>query len=185
MDYAKHYNQLMELAQNRHLEGYTELHHIIPRCMGGTDKTTNLVDLTPEEHYVAHQLLVKMYPENTSLWYAANLMGNRNNKSYGWVKRGISRNMRAANPMVSEETRKRMGESQRQKWLDPEYRKQQIESHKGKIPTNAKFLHAPKGMSWCNKHKEYLPTEKFAKDKSRKGGLFVMCKDCYRKSRKR
>ena len=27
--------------------------------MGGTDDEENLVELTPEEHYVAHQLLVK------------------------------------------------------------------------------------------------------------------------------
>jgi hypothetical protein len=31
--------------------------------MDGSDLVSNLVYLTPEEHYVAHQLLVKMYPE--------------------------------------------------------------------------------------------------------------------------
>jgi hypothetical protein len=182
MNYEIHYNRLIESAQNRVLEDYTELHHIIPRCMGGTDKTTNLVDLTPEEHFVAHQLLTKMYPDNASLRYAANLMGNRNNKSYGWLKRGVSRSMKAANPMMNEESRKKMGESQRNKWLDPEYRKQQSEAHKGNIPSNVKWRNAPQGTAWCNQHKSYLPVEQFAKDKTRKNGLLVMCKECYNNS---
>jgi len=90
MDYKKHYNLLIERAENRKLEGYSEKHHIIPRCMGGTDEKDNIVCLTPEEHFVAHQLLVKMYPDNNSLVYAAQMMTvgkNRSNKLYGWLKR--------------------------------------------------------------------------------------------------
>jgi len=93
MEYSRHYETLCERAKNRNLEEYTEKHHIIPRCMGGTDGGENLVDLTPEEHYVAHQLLVKMHPDNGSLIYAANMMSvdssctSRNNKRYGWLKK--------------------------------------------------------------------------------------------------
>ena len=83
MDYHAHYDKLIERAQGRLLECYTERHHIIPRCMDGSDDSENLVDLTAEEHYVAHQLLVKMHPDNHSLIYAANMMGGtrKNNKS--------------------------------------------------------------------------------------------------------
>lgn len=89
MNYRKHYNLLMERARNRLLEGYTEKHHIIPRCMGGSDEPDNLVNLTAEEHYVAHQLLCKIYPNNELLVYAANMMtvGRPSNKKYGWLKR--------------------------------------------------------------------------------------------------
>ena len=99
MDYLKHYNLLMSKAQNRILDEYVESHHIIPRCMGGTDDINNLVDLTPEEHYLAHQLLVKMYPEHTGLAFAANMMcTNRpSNKVYGWIRRRISHNMKGDN----------------------------------------------------------------------------------------
>jgi len=55
--------------------------------MGGSDEASNLVYLLPEEHYIAHLLLVKIYPYESGLIYAANMMANRNNKSYGWVKR--------------------------------------------------------------------------------------------------
>jgi NUMOD3 motif len=87
MNYYSIYNNLIERAKNRSLTTYTENHHIIPRCMGGTDIKDNLVALTAEEHYIAHLLLLKMYPDNIKLLYAANMMANRNNKNYGWVRR--------------------------------------------------------------------------------------------------
>jgi len=59
MNYKKHYNILMDRAKNRELKGYTEKHHIVPKCVGGNDDASNIVVLTPEEHYVAHQLLLK------------------------------------------------------------------------------------------------------------------------------
>ena len=66
-----HYGRLIERAKTRQLTGYVEKHHVVPKCIGGTDEKSNLVKLTPEEHYVAHQLLVKIYPDNDSLVYAA------------------------------------------------------------------------------------------------------------------
>lgn len=96
MDYQKHYDRLIQKARERILEGYSERHHVVPKCLGGSDDKTNLVDLTPEEHYVAHQLLVKMHPENGKLVHAARMMtycsdGSRvQNKLYGWLKRKSS-----------------------------------------------------------------------------------------------
>jgi hypothetical protein len=99
MNYNKIYNQIIERAKDRELECYTEKHHIIPCCMfiGGRDNPQshvedNTVKLTPEEHYVCHQLLVKMYPKFTSLLCAAAAMtmnrnGRPSNKRYGWLKR--------------------------------------------------------------------------------------------------
>lgn len=93
MNYTTIYNNLIQRAVNRSLDGYRERHHIIPRCLGGNDTNENLVDLTPEEHYIAHLLLMKIYPENNSLTHAAVMMtvkGKnqiRNNKLYGWVRR--------------------------------------------------------------------------------------------------
>ena len=92
MDYPKIYQQLIDRARSRQLLGYKESHHIVPRCLGGTDDLSNLVDLTPEEHYVAHQLLVKIHSNNGRLLYAAIMMcSNRiNNKLYGWLRRRLS-----------------------------------------------------------------------------------------------
>lgn len=95
MNYIKIYNNLITRAQNRILDGYVEVHHILPRCLNGNNDLANLVALTPEEHYLAHQLLVKIHPGNHKLVYAViRLSGSggrynkfRNNKLYGWIKR--------------------------------------------------------------------------------------------------
>ena len=93
MDYKRIYDNLTERGKNRVLEGYVERHHIIPRCMGGSDDVENLVALTPEEHYLAHLLLMKIYPDIPGLIYAIHRMsydGKRklpNGKMYGWVRR--------------------------------------------------------------------------------------------------
>jgi len=71
MNYQKIHNQIINRAKDRLLEDYSEKHHIIPRCVNGTNAKENLVYLTPEEHYVVRQLLVKMYPQNHKLIFAA------------------------------------------------------------------------------------------------------------------
>src|ERR1700756_5622898 len=92
MNYQRIYNQLIERAQHRVIDGYSERHHIVPRCMNGSDDRSNLVALTPEEHFVAHVLLVKMFPEQKNLICAVSRMcqghkGFRRRKMYGWLRR--------------------------------------------------------------------------------------------------
>ena len=74
MDYEKIHNQLIDRAKNRILEGYKERHHIIPKCMGGTDDKDNLIDLTAREHFIIHKLLYMIYPNNNKLFYAYRMM---------------------------------------------------------------------------------------------------------------
>jgi hypothetical protein len=70
MDYQKIYKQLIEQGKNRMLTGYKETHHIIPRCMNGTNTPDNLVELTAREHFLAHWLLCEIYPNSADLKYA-------------------------------------------------------------------------------------------------------------------
>lgn len=112
MDYRAHYNRLMDRAKARVLSGYIETHHVVPRCVGGSDDRENLVQLTAEEHYVAHQLLHKMYPSIKGLLFAVismtgNRWGNRRNKVYGWVRK--------KNAILQ-------SENSQARWGDPEYR---------------------------------------------------------------
>lgn len=60
--YNTWYIAITNKAKNRQLEGYSELHHIIPRSLGGQDTADNLVQLTAREHFICHWLLTKMYP---------------------------------------------------------------------------------------------------------------------------
>jgi len=43
---------------------YFENHHILPRSLGGLDDASNLIQLTPEDHYFAHLCLAKIYGGN-------------------------------------------------------------------------------------------------------------------------
>ncbi len=82
MDYAKIYDALIAKFQNMQLEGYKERHHIVPKCMGGTNDKTNIVALTAKAHFVAHHLLHKIHPENRKLANAFGKMlcGSRKNE---------------------------------------------------------------------------------------------------------
>lgn len=75
MNYQKIYNDLVAKCVTRGLdkkvlEGYFEKHHIIPKCLGGTNKNDNYVLFTPREHVIAHRLLWKANPDNYSLMWA-------------------------------------------------------------------------------------------------------------------
>lgn len=65
MDYEKLYNKFIKdrriKEQRLDLNEYTEVHHIIPRCMGGTNEKENLIKLIPEDHFFSHLLLAKAY----------------------------------------------------------------------------------------------------------------------------
>lgn len=58
--YSKLYYKITSNAKQRITEGYTELHHITPQSMGGSNDKENLVDLTAREHFICHWLLIKM-----------------------------------------------------------------------------------------------------------------------------
>lgn len=75
MNYQKIYNQLITKRQNEILPKniYGEIHHIVPKCLGGTNENSNLVRLTAREHYIAHLLLAKIY-DNVKIYAAVKYM---------------------------------------------------------------------------------------------------------------
>lgn len=92
-----HYKKLCIRAASRKLPNniYVERHHVFPRCIFG--KNDIIIKLFPEEHFVSHQLLAKIYPNNRQIVFAAVMMtiGNNNmqrthNKLYGWLQRRAS-----------------------------------------------------------------------------------------------
>lgn len=82
MDYKRHYDKLIENSKNRILgeDVYSEKHHIIPKCLGGSNEKSNVVRLLPKEHYIAHLLLFRLHPSNQKLAYAFWMMCNGNRK---------------------------------------------------------------------------------------------------------
>lgn len=75
MNYTKIYEQLISKRKIEIIsEGYYEKHHIVPKCMGGSDDKNNLINLTAREHIFAHILLMFIYPDNNKIKYAAKCM---------------------------------------------------------------------------------------------------------------
>lgn len=84
--YTRWYYDIITNAQKSQRESYSETHHIVPRSLGGDDSSTNLVRLTPREHYLCHALLVHMVEEPKhlrSMYAAFNMMHvSKNGKRY-------------------------------------------------------------------------------------------------------
>lgn len=71
------YNKLIEHDRKR--QNFIEskvfhVHHIVPKCIGGSNDDSNLIKLTVKHHIIAHMLLSKAYPENDKLLFAAVMM---------------------------------------------------------------------------------------------------------------
>lgn len=162
MNYQLHYDLLIQKASTvirKKFKStnpeyvYYERHHIIPKCMGGSNARTNLVLLTPEEHYLAHLLLVKIYKGHPGLTSAAiNLTRKKNghpvnNKLYGWLRKQHADNVAFLhtekkvgmhNKKHTEETKQKMRNSSPHtpmpKGVDsPHYGVPKAEEHRAKL----------------------------------------------------
>lgn len=79
MNYFLAYQRLIAKAKARVCpEGYVERHHILPRALGGSDDSSNLVALTAKEHFVAHVLLAKIH--GGIMWQAVIVMKGGKNR---------------------------------------------------------------------------------------------------------
>lgn len=148
MDYLKHYEALIKKAQNSPLSTavYYETHHIIPKCLGGSNETCNLVKLTAKEHFFAHLLLTKIHPEegkiHTAFWFMCNQRGrgrqvNRvspSSRQYAAAKKAFIQQVRREKTGV-----KNPGQSLRMKQNNPNYKpgvkEKQSLAKKGKTPS--------------------------------------------------
>ncbi len=166
MNYQLHYDRLMERARIRgtSLMGYVEKHHVLPSCLGGGDEVENIVRLTAEEHYVAHQLLVKMYPGNAKLlWAIISMSGgnqhqNRSCKIYGWLRRRLSaeRSISSKGRKFSDEARANMSASQQARGPRPPHSEE----------TKAKMSAASKGRPKSDAHRAALAAAKLGKKRA-------------------
>lgn len=109
---------------------YHERHHIVPRCMGGSDEKNNLIDLFAKEHFEAHRLLALENPNNKSLIYAWTMMS--------WIKNGTQDRYKVT-PEEYEEARKKLSEMGKLRKgipkgpLTEEHKRKISEANKGKI----------------------------------------------------
>lgn len=108
MNYVKLYNSLIHKALHQQEEisqEYHEKHHIVPRCVGGTNSSNNIIKLTGRQHFIAHYILTKIYPNNLGIQRAFMLLcntkqeGKPNSRTYHEAKKMVSLYMQQNNPM--------------------------------------------------------------------------------------
>lgn len=104
MDYRRVYNSIIRRGLERKvLIEYSEIHHIIPKSLGGSDEQANLVTLSAREHFICHLLLTKIYKKGSVEWIkmmvALNKMWSANglqsrycpSKWYSYAKNNFSK----------------------------------------------------------------------------------------------
>ena len=81
--YYRWYCTLIERSKSRAAPPIVEKHHIIPKSFGGSNEKANLAVLTPREHLIAHQLLLRCTAgdQKMKMSYALWLMCNYNRSS--------------------------------------------------------------------------------------------------------
>lgn len=134
MNYQKIYLDLIEKYADCDIE-IGENHHIIPRCIGGHDLKSNIARLPPRIHFIAHQLLCKIYPSNRKLAHALNIMCvdgskkySRLSKRYAWIREHFIRNHPCKDPNV----KKKISEALKKRYKDdPEIVKRIGEAKRG------------------------------------------------------
>lgn len=137
MDYKRIYTDIMQHFKAYPSEGYSEVHHIIPTCLGGPDTKENKVKLSARAHFVAHWLLWKMHPKHFGLARAFFLMAGRGSNKSGKVYEAQKRKFAALSSEInkgrkhSPETCLKKSLAQKGKPKSPEHRAALIGCQKG------------------------------------------------------
>jgi hypothetical protein len=164
--YTKWYNNIISTAKSRiSITGYTEIHHIIPRSMDGSNDFENLVKLTAREHFICHLLLTKMtYGNNKTkmnfaFWCLCNRMKNNiltiNSRFYQKAKENFAteNSIMHKGKILSQETKDKISKAHLGKKL--------TEDHKAKInPTGRKHTDETKSLLSRKQIEEYATGER-------------------------
>jgi hypothetical protein len=133
VNYTKIYYKLIESRKALPTSSnYHEKHHILPKCLGGSNDKNNLVLLTAREHYIAHWLLTKIYPNDYKIWSAFALMSGKlspkadrtfSDRDFERCRQAqsIAAKLRSKiwNPMESKEAREKISNRMKNKELNP------------------------------------------------------------------
>ena len=110
--YTKTYMSLTDsrkkLNRNKKDGKVYESHHIVPKCMGGSNSSSNKVLLTPKEHFICHLLLTKMVesPLKGKMYCALVRFMGKNNK-----QKNIKINSKIYEKIITENRKNMTGEN--------------------------------------------------------------------------
>lgn len=130
-------NILSTRGRNGCGDEYHEEHHIVPKCMGGSNDKDNLIDLFADEHFVAHKLLAFENPDNDSLQRAFSTMAhvrrdgrkyNVSEEDYAYIR--LQNSQRLKQQWEDAEYRMNMSDMMTELWKDPEFKEKATASWK-------------------------------------------------------
>jgi hypothetical protein len=171
--YTKWYFKIIVNSKQRNITNYCEIHHIIPRSLGGSDENNNLAKLTAREHFVCHLLLTKMTAghEQKLMQFAVGkfiqIAPTQDRKFTSWEYKKIRENISKARTgrKHSEETKKKMSRNM----------KGRIPWNKGitglvhSAESNKKRSETLKGKSISETHRKNISLGKIGKSSGMKG----------------
>jgi len=151
--YTKLYYNIIKKASSRvkHPNDGNHLHHIIPRSLGGSNDSCNLVCLTFREHKICHKLLIKMTTGDAKI---------KMSYAYSWFKDSAGnyktgKDNNFAKPEIIEMVRKRMTENnpmktpaQRERMSKNNHRNRAIVTPAGYFISRAAALRHHKFKHW-------------------------------------
>lgn len=111
---------------------YYENHHIIPKCVGGSNDESNLVCLTAKEHFICHKLLLHIYPGDRKIMYGyVRMVYSQNGKriksasEFAYVRELIK------NTPIPQDVRDKISQSCKGKVRSTEFKEKNRISHLG------------------------------------------------------
>jgi hypothetical protein len=153
--YVKRYKSFINALKEQVVEGYTENHHIVPRSMGGSDASDNLIQLTARQHYIAHWMLARAYKGKMSsaFWFMSNLIDKKAHKSNIKMTSNMyseaRRLQQQANSerVVSEETRQIISKLHKGKKRSAETRKKMSIACTGRVASDEHRFNLSKALT--------------------------------------
>jgi hypothetical protein len=107
---------------------YVEDHHVWPVSVGGDESKTNKVWLKPNEHLIAHKMLVECFPDKPKLQQAYWFMSNKDGEEltpdeYEELRLACLDGLRTnLGRVFSKEWRQRIGDSHRKKTISDDHK---------------------------------------------------------------
>ena len=196
MNYKKIYESIIEKYKQLNFQKlnrsdknyiYLETHHIMPRCMDGTDDLENLVNLPAREHFICHLLLPKIYKGTKfeyKLWTAShrfiygNDMKNKiriTSNQYKVIKENFSKfrskaNKGSANPNFgnkwTQEQKNNLSKQKKGKSLEQIMGKERADIAKEKMSKAHKNRKHKKGYHLSEKTRKLMSINRKGKKKS-------------------
>lgn len=188
MDYKAIYDDFID--SRRMIESstinlsYYEIHHIVPRSLGGSDDKSNLIALTIRDHIFAHALLAKAF--GGSMWYAYWMMTNgaasarakklgilvrvssnaaaiaRNGRSKQMSERMSGENHHNFGIARSDDVKRKISESLKEKhemgYISPNKGRKLTEEQKVKVREGLKIYYENGGSPWMKGKKHSKET---------------------------